>query len=221
MVTSDNSHSVSLANDEARYSSGLNETQCIPTVKPHKARMSELRHVKFCDTVRIRETIHMQDYSDHEIQRSWYTKVELKKIKDDLYRTVFLMQRGEVEIDNDSECCRGLESRIGEKANRRKKIVSYAIRVVLWEQEQQSFHRVIDSFAIAQAYIPVSKLSAVIAHKIGLRDESDTHSYYSSHIQGTDKVKKRATHMNMRLTNGYQRRSNIYAWAIWKSKLSH
>jgi hypothetical protein len=205
---------MNLSNDEFQTCSELSETQCI---LPHEVDMSEVRKVKFHNTVRVRETIHMNDYSDDEIRRSWYTKVELKRIKEDLRRIAYLIQTEELD---DYECWRGLESRIGERAGRRNKIISYAIRVVLWEQEQQSRKRIIDAFAIAEAYLPVSKLSAVMAHNIGLQDESETHSCYDTSIESQKKIKKKKP-QNMRLTSGSQRATKKYAWSIGRLKLSH
>jgi hypothetical protein len=183
--------------------------------------MSKLRQVKFFKKVRVHETIHIHDYSDDEFERSWYTKIELKEIKLDVYRTVCLMKTGELEVDDDSECSRGLESRIGEIAIRRKKIISCAIWVVLWEQEQQSAQKIIDSLAIAKVYAPTSKLSAIMAHNIGLRDESESHNCHDSCIEGERKVQLKKSRYMMRLSIECQRRAKRYAWTIGKLKLSH
>jgi hypothetical protein len=219
MSASDESQSMYLPNDEFLTSLELSETQCILPMKIYDVHVNGSRKVKFHNTVRIRETIHINDYSDDEIRRSWYKKVELKRIREDLHRISYLIQTEELE---DYECWRGLESRIGERADRRNKIISYAIRVVLWEQEQQSRKKIIDAFAIAKAYFPVSKLSAVMAHNIGLQDESETFGSCSdSSIESQRKFKKKNSQRIMKLTSGTQRMAKSYAWTIRRWELSH
>jgi hypothetical protein len=206
---------MNVPNDESRTTSESSESQCILS---HDVDVTQVRNVKFNNTVRVRETIHMNDYSDDEIRRSWYTKIELKRIKEDLQTTAHLIQSRELE---DSDCWRGLESRIGERAERRNKIISYAIRVVLWEQEQQSRKRINDAFAIAEAYLPVSKVSAVMAHNIGLQDASENQSCYDTSIESQKKIKKKKSQKIIRLMSGSQRATKKYAWTIGRLKLSH
>jgi hypothetical protein len=158
--------------------------------KGKKSSCSQKPQVTFFDTVAIRETIHLRDYTADERRRSWYNKRELKEIKHQLKRTLVSIQVRRHKIDTDFDCRRGLECRVGKKAIQRQRRISHALMIVLSEQEDQRMLGTFDPVTISLAYRHVSRVSAAKAYEIGLRDELEACRESYASIDASKEVKE-------------------------------
>ena len=135
-----------------------------------KNRQHTPNHVRFLDTVSLREIIHINDFTLQERQNSWYTSSECKEMKNQANLAVALVRLGKCSGDSSQCCQRGIEYRIGKDALRRNKIKLLGMLAVLREQTEQDMINTSDPIAIAQAYCSFSKISGEMAYRIGLRD---------------------------------------------------
>ena len=101
------------------------------------------------------------------------------------------MQIGQLKIDTDLDCTRGLESRVGKTAVQRRRRISHALMAVLSEQEDQMMLGIHDPVAISLAYSCISKVSAAKAYDVGLRDELEAYCENYASICSTKERKRR------------------------------
>jgi hypothetical protein len=156
-----------------------------------KANYSEKRQVTFFEKVAIRETIHLNEYTAGERRRSWYNKQELKEIKYQLKKTAVSMQAGQLKIDTDFDCTRGLEFRVGKKAIQRRKRILHAVMTVLSEQEDQRMLGILDPVTISLAYRPISRVSAAKAFNIARSDELEAYCKSDASISRSEERKRK------------------------------
>jgi hypothetical protein len=159
-----------------------------------KSNCSQNRHVTFFEQVAFRETIHLNQYTADERQKSWYNRRELKEIKCQLKKTAVSMQVGQLKIDTDFDCTRGLEFRVGKKAILRRRRISHALMAVLSEQEDQMMLGIHDPVTISLAYRFISRVSSAKAHEVGLRDEFEAYckSYSGIGISEERKIRSKS-----------------------------
>jgi hypothetical protein len=129
------------------------------------------RSVRFLDTILVRETLHINNFTVQERQDSWYDSSEYSDMRNDTNVTVALIKFGKHNCDTSPYCQRGLENRIGKDALRRNRLQLLGLISVLKEQSEQTTMNAFNPDAIADAYAPISKYSSKMAYKLGLRDE--------------------------------------------------
>jgi hypothetical protein len=142
-----------------------------------KQMENEASHIRFHDIVTVRESIHINDLSQEEIQSCWYSKHEYNQIKEEIRLTVASIQSGRYEGETDKDSLRGLECRLQKNLQRRKRVKMYGMMVVLGEQEEQEMTGTSDPNAIAQAYFSVTQQCVALAHRIALSDEAVAYEY--------------------------------------------
>jgi hypothetical protein len=162
------------------------------SVNDKKINCNGKRHITFFDKVTIRETIHVHDYTADERRKSWYNKRELKDIKQHLKKTAVWMLSGKLKIDTEFNCQRGLEYRVGEEAVQRRRRISYALMVVLSEQEEQRTLGKCDPVTISLAYRHVSRVSAAKAYDVGRCDEIEAYHINNCNNRASERGKRKS-----------------------------
>jgi hypothetical protein len=66
------------------------------------------KSVSFSLRVKVRRTLHMNDYTDDEKLACWFGPEEMNKIRDDVFCTIDLIENM-LEVDDENHCRRGLE----------------------------------------------------------------------------------------------------------------
>ena len=127
------------------------------------------RTVTFSPEVRVKRTTHLNNYSREEIKACWYRKKELKKIKDEMYETIDLVQQGQY-LDPERYCTRGIEFFTPEGASLRMKNKVLAWSAVFHEQEAQDEDDVYDEELIAMLYREETHRCQVAAAMMGTAD---------------------------------------------------
>jgi hypothetical protein len=132
-------------------------------------KMEVERSVSFSPYASLRETIHIDNYTNEEISACWYDSVELKMVKVDNKNTLLLMAN--VFFINDRICSRGLESytQTGQASKRQHR--EDAIDAAIDEQDFQMDEGITDPEMIAEAYFERTRQSQAMARVMGLSDQ--------------------------------------------------
>ena len=139
------------------------------SLSPNKA--CKTKKVSFCETVRMKRTLHINDYTQREIEATWYSKAEKEHIRREILQTVQLMESGRIaDIDDVVYCQRGLEFRTDQGARLRQGNKDLSREAVLDEQDFQECSGYSDIEAIASVYSEISYQCRVAALMMGLSD---------------------------------------------------
>ena len=127
------------------------------------------KQVSFHSHVRIRHTLHINDYTREETQATWMTKDDLTRFRQEAMYTIDLMNRG-CEINESLYCRRGLEfmTKDGKKLKQKNKHLGQM--TVFSEQEMQELDGVSDPELLSELYEDSSYPSRVAAYVMGLSD---------------------------------------------------
>eukprot|EP00545_Synedropsis_sp_CCMP1620_P007960 CAMPEP_0119014270 /NCGR_PEP_ID=MMETSP1176-20130426/9447_1 /TAXON_ID=265551 /ORGANISM="Synedropsis recta cf, Strain CCMP1620" /LENGTH=213 /DNA_ID=CAMNT_0006967425 /DNA_START=96 /DNA_END=737 /DNA_ORIENTATION=- len=139
-----------------------------------KETETKKKSVSFSPSAQCRETLHVNNYSEEELESCWYTTSDLSKMRKECKPILRLLKNGMYPGDCDQRTARGLECRIktGKKERRESKKMSWA--AVLGEQQMQvNEGRRPDDEEIAEAYIYVSRHCVAAAYKMGIMDAMD------------------------------------------------
>lgn len=169
------------------------DTNKIKAVPKDVERCMKKKCVSFHDFVSVRHTIHIKNYSDDEVNACWYTRHEVKKIRENARHIAKLLETGTLtKLQNDDgpntedyNCTRGIENLTRTNLMQRQKIRMAAWFAVFDEQDQQdeqygehfsTNHDWYDSeHIIAQLYkqAPGAASNQRRAYEIALRDHLD------------------------------------------------
>lgn len=138
--------------------------------------VSKQKRVSFRNTVSARRALHLNDFTEDEYEQAYFSQEDLQRFKDDVLRTVKLMEQ-DTRLTDDSNCdfcTRGVEYRTKD-GNRNRLVNKVAAReAVLTVQESQWDSGVRDHEAIAIAYRRVSARCAQEARLRALKDQQDS-----------------------------------------------
>lgn len=137
------------------------------TKKPKKS-------VSFNEAATQRYTLHINNYTDEEVDACWWTPEEFKAIRADARYAANLVMGGYLQNgDNDHYCKRGVENFTREGVYRRSSVKQAAYAAVLDEQDAQWDEGIFEQEFIAYAYAPHSEASHSFAHSVALQDEME------------------------------------------------
>mmetsp|Transcript_123180 Transcript_123180/g.184219 ORF Transcript_123180/g.184219 Transcript_123180/m.184219 type:complete len:222 (-) Transcript_123180:50-715(-) len=154
---------------------------------PTETHSTTTKSVTFAATAKMRLALHINQYTEAEIEACYYNGKDFRSFKLDVKRTVRMMEM-KVSIDGSNTCTRGTEGYVREAALMRSKVRRAAQATVLKEQwkqckngqeqqqQQQGYQtpneepEELDWEKIAAKYAPVSGASAVAAYVMGLSD---------------------------------------------------
>lgn len=148
--------------------------------KPIKTRQKADLPVGFNPVVKVIHTLHINDYTEDEIDACWYNEREVKAIRDDAKVSVELLKNGKLEQDTEEHCRRGSECQLRSNRSRRRKLKAAGWLAVLREQEEQ-FEEGMDAdpYCIAHVYKSASSQASDIARAVALKDELDALMWYT------------------------------------------
>jgi hypothetical protein len=113
--------------------------------------ISTKKSVSFHENVRVKAALHVNDYSEEEIQATWLNAADMQRIRREIRCTVQLMQWGssfeEIEYSR-----RGLEYGTRESGRIRRQNRSEAAKAVLNEQHRQKAGHFVDEQELANVY---------------------------------------------------------------------
>mmetsp|Transcript_16121 Transcript_16121/g.29938 ORF Transcript_16121/g.29938 Transcript_16121/m.29938 type:complete len:239 (-) Transcript_16121:94-810(-) len=128
----------------------------------------------------VHEVKSLQDYSEEEIEQTWFTRKEFDDIKTS-YRDLLRRMRNKEYIKDTDDCStRGLEGRSRAGARNRQSIIMESILSVLNEQMEQEMEGRNDPEAIAIAYRQYGYHSLQAAQNMARRDQDAIAQYQLS-----------------------------------------
>ena len=134
------------------------------------APRTSTKSVSFSRNVCVKRTLHINNYSDNEIEATWLGDSDYERIRKEMDYTIDLMERRKA-IDSGKYTTRGLESRTTKGAFQRFQNKLVARKVVLDEQDLQWSSGVKSTEMLSKAYQIASKKCRTPAYIHGLTDE--------------------------------------------------
>jgi hypothetical protein len=137
------------------------------------ATEQEELHVRFSENIRVRTTIHCNDYTPEELKACWYTGDDNQRIHRQCSKEIRKLNEGSTLKDK-KYCSRGLEGYTTVGAATKKRNRRSAVNAVLDEQMIQWEEDIFDEYVIAEIYCITSASCQVRANMVGLRDHRET-----------------------------------------------
>ena len=131
------------------------------------------KSVSFKARIKLRECLHIKNYTPQEIEECWYNKSDLAEIKEDIYNTRNMIAAGELERDTDDYVRRGSENYVEKESARRARAKSIAREAVFDEQEAQWALGSQEPNYIAHFCRAATHLEVKRAYSVGLRDQME------------------------------------------------
>ena len=134
-----------------------------------KIKQHSRRSVTFKESVRVRPTLSYKDYTEEELEATWYTEIETVSIRYQTKLTVQQMMKKDTASKVEG---RGLEYRTKHGYNERKQARKNSRQIVFDEQARQTEMGDYDPTYLAMLYADACTSSTTTAHKFGVMDES-------------------------------------------------
>ena len=130
------------------------------------------KSVSWYPGVSVRECLHINNFTDDEVDRAWYKRQDFTAMKQSFQSIVRRLGNGSWEGDSDTETARGLEYRHREGAMKRKVNKLNGLMAVLDEQERQWQNGIEhNDVAISDAYVSINLKCSFSARMMGMKDE--------------------------------------------------
>jgi len=156
--------------------------------------MSQIRRVQFVSFVTVHQELHITDYSKEEMENTWYSKREIRKMKQkckeeatqitaNTYENEQMRKHDEgplSDLSNKYEepttTVRGLEGKTTMGSLRKKRHRIQAWAAVFMEQKRQTLAGYCDPESLADAYFEVSEPCHVVANMVAIQDAREVQS---------------------------------------------
>jgi DUF1365 family protein len=152
----------------------MNMTETINICSSSKAK----RVISFSPQVKVIPTLHLNTYSREENRACWYRSAELKRIRQEVYYTVELMEENH-EINESRHCKRGLERFTKEGSCRKTQNKLKGWSAVFEEQEVHFLQEVANPEMIALVYSKTTRSCQMTAYIMAVCDEWAARSQYA------------------------------------------
>jgi len=133
---------------------------------------SSTKSVKFFPNVTVRPMCHVYDYSKKQRSTLWYSREELRNIRNDIRSTVRWMATERSVHDDANRCARGLEAFTVQGQSIKRESREGSRQAVLDEQDGQFLRNIVDSERLATCYVSFSQHALAVAHARGLADQA-------------------------------------------------
>ena len=128
--------------------------------------------VSFATHVRVKDSLHLNDYSEEERKNCWYNGLDIAMIKKNARSIVEVMESADgLKPEDENFCFRGLECQTRARLEEREQIRRQAYDAVFLEQRRQRQEGVTNIQTISTAYSAWSRFSAITARLSGLSDK--------------------------------------------------
>lgn len=111
------------------------------------------KRVRFNTQLVVRTTVHINDFSQKEIEDTWYQKADYEIMHRTSAETIKKLENGEYFGDTDNHCAGGLESRLRICDHRRRMRDLDSIYAVLEEHQRQRYEKDANAMALSAVYI--------------------------------------------------------------------
>jgi len=137
------------------------------------------KSVRFLNVVRVKHIPGLQNFTESDINATYYGEAEYKTFRQDIRETVSRMSKG-MKIDEAGFCSRGMESRTpaGLQAKRKNKMAAYDAIADELEKQIKGGYR--NDAAVALAYSKASFESRFSAYLVGISDAQVAKSIVST-----------------------------------------
>ena len=132
---------------------------------------AQTKRVWFSAQAHVQNTISLEEYSDEEYVKAWYSKAEYEQITRSCCKLIKKIDRG--DRLSAKQCLRGLETHTHLQALAKAKTRSSAIEAALAEQYRQTREGICDFDTIAHVYHDASANSQLWANVVGLQDQRE------------------------------------------------
>ena len=137
------------------------------------------KSVTFRSRIKIREHLHIKNYTPTEMKACWYSKFDLTEMKADIYATRNLIVAGKLEQDTEEHVRRGSENYLKKEMTRRSRVKLIARDAVFdeqdaqWEASSGTTPTITEPEYIAHFYKAATHLEVKRAYSVGLRDQME------------------------------------------------
>ena len=166
-------------------------TSTVRFTKKRKEPTCLKKSVSFLPSVLVYRTLHINDFTNEEIEKTWYGADEMATIVNECVKTIASMDNN--PGISSEQTFRGLEVRTPEAQKKRTAHRFSAIDAVLEEQEGQWQNGENDVQKIQQIYLAYSKLSEAEAYRFGLNDAKEAMSIYQEDESLERRTKRRSS----------------------------
>ena len=135
-------------------------------------QQKQRKSVSFDQSVKVRKTIHVFDYTDEELYACWYNDAEFANIREDIAIEVdfFRTRLAQQDNNNNQYCSRGLESFSSKNILKNQQRAVISREAVYDEQEFQWDNNLCDDECIGRLYEKATLKSRALARYVGLKD---------------------------------------------------
>lgn len=158
------------------------------------------RSVKFSYVVAGRNLLHINDFSDAELEACWYAHADFRVFKKEILEIAKMIDQG-LQV----ECARGIEFYTVEGKTQRRNCRLDASIALFLEQERQDEKGCFDEEKLALSYREYTESCQSKAHTIGIADShavKTNHDVKAKHYQRFFGVSKN-TKPFLRFSGGY------------------
>ena len=145
--------------------------------EPTSPVREEKKSVRFLPNVLVYRTKHINDFTDEEVDNTWYNADEMSAIVNDCVTIISSIDEREQPVKS-TQCIRGLEFRTQKGQKRRAQHRFCAFDAVLGEQDAQWEYGEHDDNKIRIRYTVYSKPSRAEALRTGLEDAKEAMNIY-------------------------------------------
>ncbi|KAG7362072.1 hypothetical protein IV203_025738 [Nitzschia inconspicua] len=139
--------------------------------------------VSFDESVRVRRTLTLDEYTEEETCAAWFGQDEFDLIRRKISMLVRKVEREGLKLGHDKKyCIRGLESLFSKGSERKSETRRKVARVVFFEQEKQRLADCVDEEAIAAACMKISAKSRSLAFNLGGEDRKEANKIYKNNF---------------------------------------
>lgn len=204
---SDEKKNISKQSDEVKKEKRRRRRKADQT-HPSDIASPKRRTVSFAPVIRFKPVKHIDDFTEEQIEATWYTEYDLNIIRAACITTVRQMVFKKT-INEETDCTRGLEFKTPSGAKFRKNNKQTAIEAVLAEQRLQKSMGMVDEEYLSEVYSEAAGNSKRIAHLMALRDE-----------QHEDKPTKEKKSTDFVPTKAPRSAKSLKAGVAWSNPLS-
>jgi len=176
---------ISLSGDDEMLFATLHESCDFALPSNAAAVPQHKKQVCFGALNEVHEVMNRYDYTEEELEASWYDREDMKIMKNSAKSDARLYDTGVLQPSADfSE--RGLEHRTrqGLKSKRNNRLNAYA--AVFFEIDFQFEGGFVDDDAIADCYFEQSEACQMAAEKLARRDEIEAQKVYNNDVTMED-----------------------------------
>jgi hypothetical protein len=158
---------------------GNTSVQTLDTVTSDASVITEAEaHVQFSKQVGVSQIMHLAQYTQEEIEATWYQEKEYTRISNICIKTVHKLEKRRKRSLKKREIeSRGLEGHTTTGIISKTESRRLAYEKIFHEQEHQRCRGIYDDEAIAGSYQTVSSSCALWARQVALRDQRDAADY--------------------------------------------